>query len=233
MQTTHLNIFEKDNKSNEKEGESKDGIPGSFECNICLDTVQDPVVTFCGHLYCWHCIYRWIQRQETSPENQNTWCPVCKEEITEKTMVPLYGPNLVASNYGIEEKVPRGGLLIPPRPTTPRNRQRLGTSVRDGYQRLAPTPLAVLPAGGRSDHMNIDSVVVHSPIIGMVGEMICGKILGDLDSPLFGTPPNSYNNNLAAGGMGARRRTSQADRSLSRIFCLLFCCTIFCLVMFT
>lgn len=23
----------------------------SFECNICFDTAQDPVVTVCGHLY--------------------------------------------------------------------------------------------------------------------------------------------------------------------------------------
>jgi hypothetical protein len=31
---------------------------GSFECNICLELAQDPVVTLCGHLFCWPCLYR-------------------------------------------------------------------------------------------------------------------------------------------------------------------------------
>lgn len=29
-----------------------------FECNICLELAQDPVVTQCGHLYCWPCLYK-------------------------------------------------------------------------------------------------------------------------------------------------------------------------------
>ncbi len=29
----------------------------NFECSICFDTANEPVVTKCGHLYCWPCIY--------------------------------------------------------------------------------------------------------------------------------------------------------------------------------
>ena len=29
-----------------------------FECNICLDLASHPVITLCGHLYCWPCLYR-------------------------------------------------------------------------------------------------------------------------------------------------------------------------------
>jgi hypothetical protein len=29
-----------------------------FECNICLEIPNEPVVTKCGHLYCWTCIYQ-------------------------------------------------------------------------------------------------------------------------------------------------------------------------------
>ncbi|CAI9767106.1 unnamed protein product [Fraxinus pennsylvanica] len=29
---------------------------GHFECNICFDLVQDPIVTRCGHLFCWPCL---------------------------------------------------------------------------------------------------------------------------------------------------------------------------------
>jgi E3 ubiquitin-protein ligase RNF5 len=30
--------------------ESKESL---FECNICLDTASQPVITLCGHLFCW------------------------------------------------------------------------------------------------------------------------------------------------------------------------------------
>ena len=30
----------------------------AFECNICYELAQSPVVTPCGHLYCWPCLYR-------------------------------------------------------------------------------------------------------------------------------------------------------------------------------
>jgi E3 ubiquitin-protein ligase RNF5 len=33
-----------------------------FLCSICLETVSnEPVVTRCGHLYCWTCLYQWLQ----------------------------------------------------------------------------------------------------------------------------------------------------------------------------
>ncbi len=28
-----------------------------FECAICMETAKEPIVTKCGHLYCWPCIY--------------------------------------------------------------------------------------------------------------------------------------------------------------------------------
>ena len=31
-----------------------------FECNICLELAQEPIVTQCGHLYCWSCIYKCV-----------------------------------------------------------------------------------------------------------------------------------------------------------------------------
>ena len=38
----------------------KDDAPecSAFECNICYDVAEAPVVTLCGHLYCWPCRYR-------------------------------------------------------------------------------------------------------------------------------------------------------------------------------
>lgn len=38
-------------------GESnKDAGEPQFNCAICLDQPVDPVVTMCGHMFCWECI---------------------------------------------------------------------------------------------------------------------------------------------------------------------------------
>ncbi|XP_052174067.1 uncharacterized protein LOC127789253 [Diospyros lotus] len=72
-----------------KEGDAEklDGDGGSFfDCNICLDMARDPIVTCCGHLFCWSCIYRWLQVHSDAKE-----CPVCKGEVTIKNVTPIYG----------------------------------------------------------------------------------------------------------------------------------------------
>mmetsp|Transcript_7592 Transcript_7592/g.15770 ORF Transcript_7592/g.15770 Transcript_7592/m.15770 type:complete len:118 (+) Transcript_7592:231-584(+) len=57
---------------------------GRFDCNICLGPVSEPVVTTCGHLYCWTCLYTWTRRVPS--------CPVCKAGCDAKggDVVPLY-----------------------------------------------------------------------------------------------------------------------------------------------
>ena len=64
-----------------------------YECNVCFDTAQDPVVTRCGHLYCWACIHRWLEGGARVRGAQSTAaaCPVCKAEVTEDALIPLYG----------------------------------------------------------------------------------------------------------------------------------------------
>lgn len=57
----------------------------AFICNICLEiTTKDPVVTQCGHLYCWPCLYRWLNTQHTPV------CPVCKAGISRENVIPLF-----------------------------------------------------------------------------------------------------------------------------------------------
>jgi E3 ubiquitin-protein ligase RNF5 len=36
----------------------EDDDSAAFECNICYELSREPVVTYCGHLYCWPCLYR-------------------------------------------------------------------------------------------------------------------------------------------------------------------------------
>lgn len=72
------------NNANKNENNSKDNEPRStFECNICFDDVRDPVVTKCGHLFCWLCLSSWIKK--------NKDCPVCKAEVSKENVIPLYG----------------------------------------------------------------------------------------------------------------------------------------------
>ncbi|KAI0489282.1 hypothetical protein KFK09_029124 [Dendrobium nobile] len=75
----------------------------SFDCNICLDFVSDPVVTLCGHLYCWPCIYRWLH--PTSSNNPRR-CPVCKSPLSDSSLVPLYGRGHAAKNRGQSIGIP-------------------------------------------------------------------------------------------------------------------------------
>lgn len=44
------------------------------------------MVTLCGHLYCWPCLYRWLQVQ-----NHSRTCPVCKAGVDRDKVIPIYG----------------------------------------------------------------------------------------------------------------------------------------------
>ncbi|XP_010942720.1 uncharacterized protein [Elaeis guineensis] len=84
-----------------------------FECNICLDTAKEPVVTPCGHLFCWRCLYQWLHANPVFPE-----CPVCKGKVHENNITPIYGRG--GSDTTVKKKVSGEDgnleLKIPPRP---------------------------------------------------------------------------------------------------------------------
>ena len=56
-----------------------------YECNICLESAREPVVTQCGHLYCWKCIYEWMQQPR-----ETLVCPVCKSGIKKEALIPIF-----------------------------------------------------------------------------------------------------------------------------------------------
>lgn len=72
------------NSDTNENGTKKDD--SMFECNICLDTAKEAVVSMCGHLFCWPCLHQWL---ETRPTRQ--LCPVCKAAISKEKVIPLYG----------------------------------------------------------------------------------------------------------------------------------------------
>ncbi|KAK1632965.1 hypothetical protein QYE76_007280 [Lolium multiflorum] len=84
------------------------GCDASFECNICLDAAREPVVTPCGHLFCWPCLYQWLHAHSTRSE-----CPVCKGEVLEVNVTPIYGRG------GGERDA--SSSRVPPRPSANRS----------------------------------------------------------------------------------------------------------------
>lgn len=87
----------------------------TFECNICFDIPRDPVVTPCGHLYCWSCLYRWIRLHADSPQ-----CPVCKAGVDKRTVIPIYGRGRLQTSDPRERPLPEDDD-VPPRPSGRRN----------------------------------------------------------------------------------------------------------------
>ena len=47
--------------SDEENEEDKDN--SNFECNICLDTAKDAVISMCGHLFWWEFSLVWLHEE--------------------------------------------------------------------------------------------------------------------------------------------------------------------------
>uniref|UniRef100_A0A7N1A3D5 E3 ubiquitin-protein ligase RMA n=1 Tax=Kalanchoe fedtschenkoi TaxID=63787 RepID=A0A7N1A3D5_KALFE len=212
-----------------------DDPPSGCECNICLDFVQDPVVTFCGHLYCWPCIYKWLHMESISADvsdEQPPRCPVCKTEISETTLVPLYGRGKIPDSP--ENKMSHCNPGIPPRPPAPT------------FWSLLPDSLTIHPL--RSEHhpfhryLSITqpyfsphnsyptSSILGHPLIIMVSAMIQGRGIGSSATSMYNISRSNYLAEDSSPRM--RRHITQVDTSLFRISSFLFCCILLCLVFF-
>ncbi|KAL5545446.1 hypothetical protein UlMin_005133 [Ulmus minor] len=100
-------ILDEQASENKDEVEKGSGTDGSFfDCNICLDLARNPVVTCCGHLFCWPCLYRWLHVHSDAKE-----CPVCKGEVTLRNVIPIYG-----RGNQVREPEEDSSLKIPARP---------------------------------------------------------------------------------------------------------------------
>lgn len=74
----------------------------NFDCHICFEPAHEPIVTLCGHLYCWPCLHQWLLHSHFHE------CPVCKGVVNEEKLIPIYGRGKTSCN-------PRS-ISIPRRP---------------------------------------------------------------------------------------------------------------------
>lgn len=212
-----------------------------FDCNICLDFASEPVVTLCGHLYCWPCIYKWLHVQSASlAHDEPPQCPVCKADISHTTMIPLYGRGQSAE----DAEVNANGMRIPPRPSAFGNKalasirsnnisdqqlsygdlhqnQNYNFDMYDSYEEDSGSSLF------NFEHNPVDDF--RHPTAGMLGEMVYARLFRNSEN-LY-AHPNSYGV-TGSNSPRLRRQEMLADKSLNRISFFLFCSFVLCLVIF-
>ncbi|XP_022233022.2 LON peptidase N-terminal domain and RING finger protein 2-like isoform X2 [Drosophila obscura] len=54
----------------------------SYECPLCLEPVQAPVATSCGHVFCSHCISTALRISQR--------CPLCMEHVSIDKTIRIY-----------------------------------------------------------------------------------------------------------------------------------------------
>lgn len=121
------NIFQSNTNSNSNQKQQFNSFSNSasssnkktaiaYECSICLEVAKEPVVTKCGHLFCWPCIYSWNEQRKT--------CPNCNNPINNTDFVPIY--NKDQNNENTKR------FKIPERPKGERNPNTENTSGNAG-----------------------------------------------------------------------------------------------------
>ncbi|XP_071706443.1 uncharacterized protein [Rutidosis leptorrhynchoides] len=172
-------------KTEEGGGGDEDESGGFFDCNICLEMARDPILTCCGHLFCWSCFYQLSYVDSSAKE-----CPVCKGEVTDSSITPIYGNGKNQPILKLES-----GVKIPPRP-----RARRVESIR---QQRVVRGISHIPVAEALRRIRIG--------IGSIGGTPFLQGLNNVGSGSEPSPP--VLNNAEAGG--SRRRSRQFSRVIS------------------
>ncbi|MQL74463.1 hypothetical protein Taro_006831 [Colocasia esculenta] len=203
---------------------------GCFDCNICLDYAAEPVVTLCGHLYCWPCIYQWLRQESSTPQR----CPVCKAALSQATLVPLYG-------RGYDSKPVDDALDVPRRPSVTMTTASVSdpdtqtrAAAQHAHRHLHHRQHAYHHGHDANYTMSSSSMttaqVLHPTMLGGVAIAVLPWVLGERGMGLY--YPTSYPVGGAGDSPRLRRQEMQAKRSLHRISIFLLCCLVLCLLVF-
>ncbi|OII71548.1 zinc C3HC4 type domain-containing protein [Cryptosporidium andersoni] len=144
----------------------------SFECNICFETAHEPIVTRCGHLYCWSCMCLWLEKGYED-------CPVCKAGVTQENVIPLYG-------RGCGNDDPRKKTKPRPRAERPEARQRHSTGHNSSFREFQSSTISF-------STLNFPMLAILANPLGAI------LSLGAAQRLIFGDYQNSTNssNNLS------------------------------------
>ncbi|XP_034485286.1 E3 ubiquitin-protein ligase ORTHRUS-LIKE 1 [Drosophila innubila] len=76
---------EQEQEELEDAGDSAESESNFYTCLVCMNTAQDPVVAFCGHMFCAQCIHKWMRSQLGSYAK----CPYCQSIIGDNTLISV------------------------------------------------------------------------------------------------------------------------------------------------
>ncbi|KAL0798374.1 hypothetical protein Bca101_053549 [Brassica carinata] len=186
---------------------------GCFDCNICLDTAHEPVVTLCGHLFCWPCIYKWlhVKLSPVSVDHHQNTCPVCKSSVTITSLVPLYGRgmSLFSSKKQISELA---DIQRRPGPSTSNNPITSQPSLYPSLPHQTLSDHQYSPRATTTESTDLANAVMMSflyPVIGMFGDLVYSRIFGTFTNTTIAQP---YQN----------QRMMQHEKSLNRVSIFLY-----------
>ncbi|XP_011625435.1 E3 ubiquitin-protein ligase RMA2 [Amborella trichopoda] len=206
------------------------GGGSSFDCNICLDFAQDPVVTLCGHLFCWPCIYKWLELHSNSQD-----CPVCKSALSQSNLIPLYGRGKTDISHSRKQlgSIPERPVGPRPGPAEP-DHSLLDLRLRHDHYgsgtalRVGPDYYGSGPRVGPGYYGMGTAPRVMYPMV----ESLAGIVMGAL--PWVVGPTGDVDGLYWFGSEGEEEREREVgyERSLSRILTFLFCFALLCLIFF-
>ncbi|KAJ4759553.1 RING/U-box superfamily protein [Rhynchospora pubera] len=187
---------------------------GCFDCNICLDYAAEPVVTLCGHLYCWPCIYKWLRHTNVHTGQ----CPVCKAAVSQDSLVPLYGRGQSFKKQDLQNQ----NQPIPRRPQPHRETNVNQPNVAPQHEYVYPVSAPML------------SPVIHSTAGGVLGGMALAVLpwftrngAAHIPANMFYTSPYQF---VAVGRQ--RRQEIVMEKVLHQICIFLGLFALLCLLLF-
>lgn len=231
---------------------------GCFDCNICLDFAVDPVVTLCGHLYCWPCIYKWLHIESASVQQ----CPVCKASLSQDSLVPLYGrghtkhtnqsfdiprrPSSSVHHRGQSEIEPESAISdedesyveIHPIPVHRHRHHHYHVHQHEHHHHYPHHgPSNDFLSAPSSPSLGATNRVIHSTAGGVLGGMAIAVLPWmfrnhqEATSMHFASP-SPYYAGSNGGSPRQRRQEMEVESSLHQIWVFLFCCAMLCLLLF-
>ncbi|CAI5726073.1 unnamed protein product [Peronospora destructor] len=113
-----------------------------------LDSTS-PVVTLCGHLYCWPCLYEWMQNHSE--------CPVCKAGISEENVIPVYARDAEAVDSQTHQQVSDSGI-----PRRPRGQRPDAEQLR---RRRRPFNFGIFTGSGQTNAFSMSPTIGFFPTL--------------------------------------------------------------------
>ncbi|EFJ37628.1 hypothetical protein SELMODRAFT_402081 [Selaginella moellendorffii] len=152
-----------DDSSKDETGVVKRGGNENFECNVCLDMAVEPVVTVCGHLFCWSCLHQWLY-----VHSENEECPVCKGSVGENSIIPIYGRGS-SSSARQELSVQDDEARVPPRPHA-----RRVDSLRQRVE-AETTAVPVEDRDAEQDRINLNEMLRMSRVVRLLHDNMSSR----------------------------------------------------------